>query len=213
MFLQMSWVIARRAALAALTVLLVSVPAKAQNPDGLLEAMTGQEREAAGLNKLSAEEQRYLEAWLRQRLSVEESTQLSNPTPSPMVASPDAEQSVGSAGSDTSDAAMEAEIERRVAIEVEAAISKAKEDEEAEEAAREAALNEPFEAEILGPFSGWSGKTVFTLSNGQVWRQRNGSDYRHTAQGQTVAVKKNFMGYWTLTVLSSGRTVGVRRID
>ena len=211
--LQISRVIARRAALAALTVLLVSVPAKAQNPDGLLEAMTRQEREAAGLNKLSAEEQRYLEAWLRQRLAVEESTQLSNPTPSPMVASPDAEQSVGAAGSDTSDAAMEAEIERRVAIEVEAAISKAKEDEEAEEAAREAALNEPFEAEIVGPFSGWSGKTVFTLSNGQVWRQRNGSDYRHTAQGQTVAVKKNFMGYWTLKVLSSGRTVGVRRID
>ncbi|MEL0087983.1 MAG: hypothetical protein VW757_07865 [Halieaceae bacterium] len=213
MFLQMSWVIARRAALAALTVLLVSVPAKAQNPDGLLGAMTRQEREAAGLNKLSAEEQRYLEAWLRQRLAVEESTQLSNPTPSPMVALPDAERSVGAAGSDTSDAAMEAEIERRVAIEVEAAISKAKEDEAAEEAAREAALNEPFEAEIVGPFGGWSGKTVFTLSNGQVWRQRNGSNYRHTAQGQTVAVKKNFMGYWTLTVLSSGRTVGVRRID
>jgi hypothetical protein len=213
MFLQMSWVMARRAALAALTVLLVSGPAKAQNPDGLLEAMTGQEREAAGLNKLSAEEQRYLEAWLRQRLAVEESTQLSNPTPSPMVALPDAERSVGAAGSDTSDAAMEAEIERRVAIEVEAAISKAKEDEAAEEAVMEAALNEPFEAEIVGPFGGWSGKTVFTLSNGQVWRQRNGSNYRHTAQGQTVAVKKNFMGYWTLTVLSSGRTVGVRRID
>jgi hypothetical protein len=213
MFLQMSWVIARRAALAALTVLLVSVPAKAQNPDGLLGAMTRQEREAAGLNKLSAEEQRYLEAWLRQRLAVEESTQLSNTTPSPMAPSPDADRSVAVSGSDTSDAAMEAEIERRVAIEVEAAISKAKEDEEAEEAAREAVLNEPFEAEIVGPFSGWSGKTVFTLSNGQVWRQRNGSNYRHTAQGQTVAVKKNFMGYWTLTVLSSGRTVGVRRID
>ncbi len=213
MILQMSRVIARRAALAALTVLLVSVPAKAQNPDGLLEAMTRQEREAAGLNKLSAEEQRYLEAWLRQRLAVEESTQLSNTTPSPMAPSPDADRSVAVSGSDTSDAAMEAEIERRVAIEVEAAISKAKEDEEAEEAAREAVLNEPFEAEIVGPFSGWSGKTVFTLSNGQVWRQRNGSNYRHTAQGQTVAVKKNFMGYWTLTVLSSGRTVGVRRID
>ena len=213
MILQMSRVIARRAALAALTVLLVSVPAKAQNPDGLLEAMTRQEREAAGLNKLSAEEQRYLEAWLRQRLAVEGSTQLSNPTPSPMVAWPEAERSVGAAGSDTSDAAMEAEIERRVAIEVEAAISKAKEDEEAEEAAREAALNEPFEAEIVGPFGGWSGKTVFTLSNGQVWRQRNGSNYRHTAQGQTVAVKKNFLGLLTLTVLSSGRTVGVYRID
>ena len=210
MILQMSRVIARRAALAALTVLLVSVPAKAQNPDGLLEAMTRQEREAAGLNKLSAEEQRYLEAWLRQRLAVEGSTQLSNPTPSPMVASPDDEQSVEATGSDTSDAAaMEAEIERRVAIEVEAAISKAKED----EAAEEAALNEPFEAEIVGPFNGWSGKTVFTLSNGQVWHQRSGSNSRHPAKGQTVEVKKNFMGLWTMRVKSSGRTIGIYRID
>jgi len=213
MFFQMSWAIARRVALAALTVLLVSVPAKAQDPDGMLGAMTPQEREASGLNKLSAEEQRYLEAWLRQRLSVEESTGLSNSTSSAIATSPDVDQSVAAVGGDTGDAEMEAEIERRVAIEVEAAISKAKEDEAVEEAAREAARNEPFEAEIVGPFSGWSGKTVFTLSNGQVWRQRNGSNYRHTAQGQAVAVKKNFMGYWTLTVLSSGRTVGVRRID
>ncbi len=213
MFFQVSWVVARRVALASLTVWLVSVPAKAQDPDGLLEAMTPQEREAAGLDKLSAEERRYLEAWLRQRLSVEESTQLSNSTPSPMAASSGADQSAAAAGSDTNNAAMEAEIERRVAIEVEAAISQAKEEEAAEEAAREAALNEPFEAEIVGPFSGWSGKTVFTLSNGQVWRQRSGSDYRHTAQGQTVEVKKNFMGLWTMRVKSSGRTIGVYRID
>ena len=49
------------------------------------------------------------------------------------------------------------------------------------------------------PSRGGAEKTVFTLSNGQVWRQRTGSNYRHTADGQTVAVKKNFMGLWTLT--------------
>ena len=101
----------------------------------------------------------------------------------------------------------EAEIERRVAIEVEAA------KQEIAKAPPEPEVSEPFEAEIVGPFSGWSGKTVFTLSNGQVWRQRSGSNYRHTAKGQAVAVKKNFLGLWTLTVLSSGRTVGVYRID
>ena len=100
-----------------------------------------------------------------------------------------------------------------MALEVSAAIAKATEEAAAEEAAEAAARDEPFEAEIIGPFSGWSGKTVFTLSNGQVWRQRSGSNYRHTAEGQAVAVKKNFMGLWTLTVLSSGRTVGVYRID
>lgn len=208
MILQMSRVIARRAALAALTVLLVSVPAKAQNPDGLLEAMTPQEREAAGLYKLSAEEQLYLDTWLRQRFSSDESPAVTN-SAGRAVVSPDADGSLVEAGGDSSDAAMEAEIERRVAIEVEAAISKAKED----EAAEEAALNEPFEAEIVGPFNGWSGKTVFTLSNGQVWRQRSGSNYRHTAKGQTVEVKKNFMGLWTMRVKSSGRTIGIYRID
>ncbi|MCH1602214.1 MAG: hypothetical protein L7S57_05155 [Luminiphilus sp.] len=101
----------------------------------------------------------------------------------------------------------EAEIERRVAIEVEAA------KQEIAKAPPEPEVSEPFEAEIVGPFSGWSGKTVFTLSNGQVWRQRSGSNYRHTAEGQAVALKKNFMGLWTLKVLSSGRTVGVYRID
>jgi hypothetical protein len=212
MVLEVSWAMLRFIAMAAIAALLVSMPARAQESGGVLGTMTPQEREAAGLNKLSAEEQLYLDTWLRQRLSSGESPAAMN-SAAQAVTPPDPDGSVVETGGDTSDAAMEAEIERRVAIEVEAAISKAKEDEAAEEAAREAALNEPFEAEIVGPFSGWSGKTVFTLSNGQVWRQRTGSDYRHTAKGQTVAVKKNFMGYWTLTVLSSGRTVGVRRID
>ena len=81
-----------------------------------------------------------------------------------------------------------------MALEVNAAIAKAAEEDAAEEAARIATRDEPFEADIVGPFSGWGGKTVFTLSNGQVWRQRTGSNYRHTADGQTVAVKKELYG-------------------
>jgi len=212
MVLEMGWAMLRFIALAAIAALLVSMPVRAQESDGVLGAMTPQEREAAGLYKLSAEEQLYLDTWLRQRFSSDESPAVTN-SAGRAVVSPDADGSLVEASGDSSDAAMEAEIERRVAIEVEAAISKAKEDEAAEEAAREAALNEPFEAEIVGPFNGWSGKTVFTLSNGQVWRQRSGSNYRHTAKGQTVEVKKNFMGLWTMRVKSSGRTIGIYRID
>jgi hypothetical protein len=201
---------------------LFSGMASAQDFEGLREAMTPKELEAAGLDNLSLEQQQFLDGWLRQRFTSPPRAgavgQTANHDLDPGSIH-DGSGSVATGDNGAIDAAVtgndaiEAEIERRVALEVNAAIAKAAEEDAAEEAAKVAARDEPFEAEIEGPFSGWGGKTVFTLSNGQVWRQRTGSNYRHTAKGQTVAVKKNFMGLWTLTVLSSGRTVGVYRID
>ena len=201
---------------------LFSGMASAQDFEGLRDAMTPEELEAAGLDSLSPEQQQFLDGWLRQRFTSPPSAGAVGQTATHYLDPGNVHNGSGSvaAGDNgaidaavTGDDAIEAEIERRVALEVNAAIAKAAEEEAAEEAARVATRDEPFEAEIEGPFSGWGGKTVFTLSNGQVWRQRTGSNYRHTAEGQTVAVKKNFLGLWTLTVLSSGRTVGVYRID
>ena len=201
---------------------LFSGMASAQNFEGLRDAMTPEELEAAGLDSLSPEQQQFLDGWLRQRFTSPPSAGAMGQTATHDLDPGSIHDGGGSvaAGDNgaidaavTGDDAIEAEIERRVALEVNAAIAKAAEEDAAEEAARVATRDEPFEAEIEGPFSGWGGKTVFTLSNGQVWRQRTGSNYRHTAEGQTVAVKKNFLGLWTLTVLSSGRTVGVYRID
>ena len=201
---------------------LFSGMASAQDFEGLRDAMTPEELEAAGLDSLSPEQQQFLDGWLRQRFTSPPSAGAMGQTATHDLDPGNVHNGSGSvaAGDNgaidaavTGDDAIEAEIERRVALEVNAAIAKAAEEEAAEEAARVATRDEPFEAEIEGPFSGWGGKTVFTLSNGQVWRQRTGSNYRHTAEGQTVAVKKNFLGLWTLTVLSSGRTVGVYRID
>ncbi len=201
---------------------LFSGMASAQDFEGLREAMTPKELEAAGLDNLSLEQQQFLDGWLRQRFTSPPRAgavgQTANHDLDPGSIH-DGSGSVATGDNGAIDAAVtgndaiEAEIERRVALEVNAAIAKAAEEDAAEEAAKVATRDEPFEAEIEGPFSGWGGKTVFTLSNGQVWRQRTGSNYRHTAKGQTVAVKKNFMGLWTLTVLSSGRTVGVYRVD
>ena len=201
---------------------LFSGMASAQDFEGLRDAMTPEELEAAGLDSLSPEQQQFLDGWLRQRFTSPPSAGAVGQTATHDLDPGNVHNgSVSVAAGDnvaidaafTGNDAIEAEIERRVALEVNAAIAKAAEEEAAEEAARVATRDEPFEAEIEGPFSGWGGKTVFTLSNGQVWRQRTGSNYRHTAEGQTVAVKKNFLGLWTLTVLSSGRTVGVYRID
>jgi hypothetical protein len=201
---------------------LLSGMALAQDFQGLRKAMTPEELEAAGLDNLSPEQQQFLDGWLRQRFTSPPSAGAMGQAATRDLDPGSIHDGSGSISTGDNEAvgasangneAIEAEIERRVALEVNAAIAKAAEEDAAEEAARVATRDEPFEADIVGPFSGWGGKTVFTLSNGQVWRQRTGSNYRHTADGQAVAVKKNFMGLWTLTVLSSGRTVGVYRID
>ena len=162
--------------------------------------MSAEERRATGIDSLSTDELDALNQWLIERFDQVQETVSAE-------VREEVREEVLEEVREADAAEREAEIERRVAIEVEAA------KEEIVDAAPELVVSEPFEAEIVGRFSGWSGKTVFTLSNGQVWRQRSGSDYRHTAEGQTVTVKKNFFGLWTLTVLSSGRTVGVYRID
>lgn len=166
---------------------------------GLAEEMTPEEREASGVGQLSGQQQQFLNNWLRDRFLVNEAEAgAANP---------------GATGNATStltqveqEQAIEAEVERRVTEELAAA--------EELEAAKAQALTEPFDATIVGNFSGWNGKSIFALDNGQVWRQRTGSSkYRHTRGDNKVHFKKNFIGLWTMTVLSSGRSVGVRRID
>ena len=167
---------------------------------GIEREMSAEERRATGIDSLSTDELDALNQWLIERFDQVQETVSAE-------VREEVREEVLEEVREADAAEREAEIERRVAIEVVAA------KEEIADAPPELVVSEPFEAEIVGPFSGWSGRTVFTLSNGQVWRQRSGSNYRHTAEGQTVTVKKNFLGLWTLTVLSSGRTVGVYRID
>ena len=54
--------------------------------------------------------------------------------------------------------------------------------------------NQTIKATIKGKFSGWSGKTIFKLSNGQVWRQRIKGNWRYRAESPSVEIKKNFYG-------------------
>ena len=162
--------------------------------------MSAEERRATGIDSLSADELDALNQWLIERFDQVQET-----------VSAEVREEVREAVLDEvreADAAeREAEIERRVAIEVEAA------KQEIVDAPPEPAVSEPFEAMIQGRFSGWSGKTVFPLDNGQVWRQRHGGRYRHTDDDQRVRIYKNMLGMWQMKVLSNGRSVPVRRID
>jgi len=181
-------------------------------PQGLAEEHTGaafsaieremsaEERRATGIDSLSTYELDALNQWLIERFDQVQETVSAE-------VREDVREEVLEEVREADAAEREAEIERRVAIEVEAA------KQGIANAPPEPAVSEPFEATIQGRFSGWSGKTVFPLDNGQVWRQRHGGRYRHTDDDQRVRIYKNLLGMWQMKVLSTGRSVPVRQID
>lgn len=161
--------------------------------------MSPLERRAMGIDGLSVEQLEALNQWLRKRFDRgQENTTIE-------VRAEVREQLLEAAR--VADAAeREAEIERRVAIEVEAAKQKIGVTQS------EPTVSEPVKAKIQGSFYGWSGNTVFALDNGQVWRQRAGNVYRHKGSDYKVELKRNFFGGWEMTMISSGKTVLVTRV-
>ena len=68
------------------------------------------------------------------------------------------------------------------------------------------------ESRIDGEFNGWTGRTRFTLQNGQIWEQRRGRRWKITLDNPEVRLSQNFMGAWEMEVVSEGRSIGVRRL-
>jgi len=77
---------------------------------------------------------------------------------------------------------------------------------------REAEQEARIEARVRVPFNGWSGDTLFYLDNGQVWQQRLEGRFGYEGGERDVILDKNFFGFWRLTHVATGRTVGVKRI-
>ena len=173
----------------------------ADNPmfSGVEAEMSASEQAASGVYQLSPEQLKALNSWLFNRFGGGRSANTQPPTPTTAIAP--------LTGDADLEATIDAEVARRVAQDV-AAVKQ-----EMQQADTSVEQNEPFEATIQGSFKGWGSKTVFPLDNGQVWRQRNSSQYRHTSGDNRVRFERNFLGLWQMTVLSSGRTVGVRRVD
>ncbi len=81
------------------------------------------------------------------------------------------------------------------------------------EEVRKAEENLTIQANITGDFTGWTGETTFKLDNGQVWRQRIGGRFKYSGGERAVEIRKNFLGFYMMTHLESGKTVGVTRVD
>ncbi|MFV0278572.1 MAG: hypothetical protein ACK5HY_15510 [Parahaliea sp.] len=80
------------------------------------------------------------------------------------------------------------------------------------EAVRQAEQDIRIEAQISGDFDGWEGKTLFRLDNGQVWRQRLDGRFVYRGDDRRVRIEKNFLGYFRMVHVASGRAIGVTRI-
>ena len=157
--------------------------------------MSAKERRVTGIDSLSTNELEALNQWLIERFDQVQETVSAEVREEVLVKVREADT-----------AEREAEIERRVAIKVEAA------KQEIAEAPPQSAVGEPFEAVIKGRFSGWSGNTVFALDNGQVWKQRAGNVYRHKGGDYRVRLERNWFGGWEMTMVTSGKTVLVTRV-
>jgi hypothetical protein len=57
------------------------------------------------------------------------------------------------------------------------------------------------ESHIVGTFTGWRGQTVFTLDNGQQWKQAESGSYDcGTFQNPKVTIKPMLLGSWLMYV-------------
>ena len=75
---------------------------------------------------------------------------------------------------------------------------------------REASKDFELHSRITGNFRGWSGETLFRLENGQIWRQRLRSRYAYIGPSNPeIRITRNWMGFYKLTVVETGKGVGV----
>ena len=173
-------------------------PALASESDSIESVMSAEERLKSGVDTLTAEQRQFLNEWLKEHYGRRSESDVTR-----ITADGRSELSEQPANLEATPEAIEAEVDRRVA----AKLADKRESENTKQS------ESAFEARLTGDFTGWSGKTIFKLDNGQVWRQRSSANYRHRGSDRRVKFKKNWMGGWEMTVVSSGKTVLVRKVQ
>jgi hypothetical protein len=145
----------------ALALLLTAAAAVAAEFSSLEERMSQAQFHAAGLDKLSPEELRTLNEWLKSHTGG--TTTIVTESGAPVFYPKDSDREI-------------------------------------------------VESRIDGQFSGWRGKTVFKLENGQEWTQtESGSFSNGKYDHPKVRVKPMLLGSWLLSIEACGCSVRVER--
>ncbi len=70
-----------------------------------------------------------------------------------------------------------------------------------------------FNTHLVGHFSGWAGHTVFTLDNGQVWKQAESGAYScPDIDNPEVTIKPMILGSWLMYVQGCNQSLRVERV-
>lgn len=70
-----------------------------------------------------------------------------------------------------------------------------------------------FSSHLVGHFSGWSGHNMFTLDNGQVWKQAESGAYSCPGiDNPEVTIKPMILGSWLMYVQGCNQSVRVERV-
>ena len=73
-------------------------------------------------------------------------------------------------------------------------------------------IPDSIQSRILGTFTGWSGDTVFTLENGQVWEQISKDYFKVNLTDPKVEIRKGFFGTYFLKVEGYGSRCKIKRV-
>ncbi|MGH8234724.1 MAG: hypothetical protein ACREPU_11120 [Rhodanobacteraceae bacterium] len=69
-----------------------------------------------------------------------------------------------------------------------------------------------FITHLVGHFNGWAGQTVFTLDNGEVWKQAESGAYSCPGiDNPQVTIKPMILGSWLMYVQGCNQSVRVER--
>lgn len=72
---------------------------------------------------------------------------------------------------------------------------------------------EAMTAHVVGGFSGWNGRTRFTLDNGQVWEQAGSERFRYAGPDRPVTIRRGSLSSFLLSPEGMKRNIRVRRIE
>ena len=205
----------------------------AASASGIESLMTPEQYKASGLQKLTGEEREALYQWLRhyagktatQKDLIPAASQPSAATTAIAVQPAVKEQAKASpAETVTAEPGKPAAQPTAAAVAVAAPQAESTDKAESSTAASDENFGFPeppveskeassgLHATVVEPFRGWSGKTIFYLDNGQVWKQRTSGRHTYSGDDNRVIITKNRMGFYELRLIDVDRAVGVKRV-
>lgn len=173
--------------------------AEQETAPSIKELMLPEQYKAAGMDKLTEAEREALAAWLSEYVGKNAAATTAAPAAEelavpavPVATAPTLSEEVANAKAESK------ELDKNWGF--------------SNPPQKESEENELLYANIVGHFRGWTGKTVFHLDNGQVWRQRRSGRFNYTGDARRVVIGKNSWGFFEMRLIEVDRAVGVSRV-